>query len=66
MIRLQRNKKTGDWYTADGRFMAERGCELWNGYDLVKGRPLFPEITGCTLKEFRAWVEEVYTQEARG
>ena len=56
MAKLVRDKRTGDYYTEDKRFMVEKGTVGWNVYELVDmgGWTTYQYSFGVdTLKEAR-------------
>lgn len=58
MIKLHRNKRTGDYFTHDGRFVLQRGAVGWNVTDNVTG---YHDFAGETLKEARGTIEYLYS-----
>ena len=72
MIHLTRDKRTGDYYTHDRKFMIERGTVGWNVYikkseayetSLVCFGPLYEYSYSCdTLREVRESLEYEYNK----
>lgn len=50
MTKIIRDKRTGDYYTQDRKYMIEKGCDGWNVNELTKYGYEY-SFTTETLKE---------------
>lgn len=54
MIKLSRDKKTGDYYTKDKKYQIEKGCAGWNVNKWSERFKCYEYSFSCdTLKEIR-------------